>query len=134
MSDNKTLTVPDLGDFSAVEIIEVLVSEGDALAPEDPVVTLETDKATMDIPATEAGIVSELLVAVGDRVSQGDPVLHYRAQAGAASASPAAPAAQTTDDTVLQAAPAAAAAPAPAPAGDATHTAELVVIGAGPGG
>jgi len=69
-----TLTVPDIGDFEDVEIIEVLVAEGDSVAIEDSLVTLETDKATMDIPASNAGTIRKLLVKVGDRVNQGDAV------------------------------------------------------------
>ena len=82
-----TLIVPDIGDFNDVEIIEVLVAEGDSVAVEDSLITLETDKATMDIPATDAGTISKLLVKVGDRVNQGDAIAHMSAaQAVAASA------------------------------------------------
>ncbi len=63
--------VPDIGDFDDVPIIEILVSVGDAVAAEDPLVTLESDKATMDVPAPSAGTVKEIVVKVGDRVSQG---------------------------------------------------------------
>jgi pyruvate/2-oxoglutarate dehydrogenase complex dihydrolipoamide acyltransferase (E2) component len=69
------MRVPDLGDFADVEIIEVLVAAGDQLEPETPLVTLETEKATMDVPATSAGKVLELFVKKGDRVSQGDRLL-----------------------------------------------------------
>ncbi len=69
-----TLIVPDIGDFNDVEIIEVLVSEGDMVAVEDPLITLETDKATMDIPASDAGTIIKMRVKVGDRVNQGDAV------------------------------------------------------------
>ncbi len=69
-----TLIVPDIGDFNDVEIIEVLVGEGDTVAAEGPLVTLETDKATMDIPASDAGTITKMLVKVGDRVNQGDAV------------------------------------------------------------
>ena len=68
----KTLTTPDIGDFEDVEIIEVLVAVGDQIAVEDSLVTLETDKATMDIPASDAGTIKQLLVSVGDKVNQGD--------------------------------------------------------------
>ena len=67
--------VPDIGDFGDVPIIEILVSPGDTVSFDDPLVTLESDKATMDVPAPLAGVVRELLVAVGDRVSQGDQLL-----------------------------------------------------------
>ncbi|MBN1240397.1 MAG: dihydrolipoyllysine-residue acetyltransferase, partial [Gammaproteobacteria bacterium] len=69
------ISVPDLGDFADVEIIEVLVKVGDRIEPEDPLVTLETDKATMDVPSTAAGSVVEIKVAVGDRVSTGDVIV-----------------------------------------------------------
>ena len=69
-----TLTVPDIGDFTDVDIIEVLVKEGDSIAVEDSLITLETDKATMDIPASDAGTIVSMLVKVGDRVNQGDAI------------------------------------------------------------
>src|SRR6476620_12613710 len=67
--------VPDIGDFSDVPIIEILVSPGDTVAPEDPLVTLESDKATMDVPAPQAGTIAELKVSVGDNVSEGSVIL-----------------------------------------------------------
>ena len=63
--------VPDIGDFKDVPVIEVLVKPGDSVKPEDPLVTLESDKATMDVPAPFAGTVSEVIVKVGDKVSEG---------------------------------------------------------------
>lgn len=72
--------VPDIGDFSDVPIIEVLVKPGDDVKPEDPLITLESDKATMDVPAPEAGRVAELLVQVGDKVSEGSAILKLEAQ------------------------------------------------------
>ena len=70
-----TVEVPDIGDFDAVPIIEIHVSAGDAVAPEDPLVTLESDKATMDVPAPAAGTVVEVLVSLGDEVSEGTPLV-----------------------------------------------------------
>ncbi len=67
-------TVPDIGDFSDVEIIEVHVTPGDAVTAEDPLITLESDKAAMDVPATATGRVAEVFVEVGDRVSTGTPI------------------------------------------------------------
>jgi pyruvate dehydrogenase E2 component (dihydrolipoamide acetyltransferase) len=75
MADTKEVRVPDIGDFTDVEIIEVHVKAGDEIAPEDPVVTLETDKASMDVPAPAGGKVAELKVKSGDRVSEGDVLL-----------------------------------------------------------
>ena len=67
--------VPDIGDFADVPVIEILVSVGDEVAAEDPLVTLESDKATMDVPAPFAGVVKGLTVSVGDRVSEGSLLL-----------------------------------------------------------
>jgi pyruvate dehydrogenase E2 component (dihydrolipoamide acetyltransferase) len=74
MSSNSEVRVPDIGDFDNVEIIEVHVSPGDEIKAEDPLITLETDKAAMDVPAPAAGKVLELKVKKGDRVSQGDSI------------------------------------------------------------
>jgi pyruvate dehydrogenase E2 component (dihydrolipoamide acetyltransferase) len=75
LAEVKEVVVPDIGDFSEVPIIEVLVGPGDTVAEEDPLVTLESDKATMDVPAPFAGVVQELKVEVGDTVSEGSPLL-----------------------------------------------------------
>src|SRR5579875_3154502 len=72
---SRSVTVPDIGDFSDVPIIEILVSVGDTVAPEDPLVTLESDKATMDVPAPVGGTVESIEVSVGDRVSEGSALL-----------------------------------------------------------
>jgi pyruvate dehydrogenase E2 component (dihydrolipoamide acetyltransferase) len=69
------IKVPDIGDFKDVPIIDVLVKEGDTINAEDPVITLESDKATMEVPAPHAGVVEKLLVKVGDKVSEGMPIL-----------------------------------------------------------
>jgi dihydrolipoamide dehydrogenase len=121
------LIVPDLGDFADVEIIELLVSPGDTVDVEDGIVTLETDKATMDVPASHAGKIASLEVRVGDRVSTGDEIATIEATI-------AAPAVETE---TVETAPKREALQSPAPGantGDATHRADLVVIGAGPGG
>ena len=99
--------VPDIGDFGAVPIIEVHVSAGDQVNAEDPLVTLESDKATMDIPAPVAGSVAEVLVKVGDEVSVGSPILLLTPGDGAVSTPPS---------LVEQQEPAPASAPAAAPA------------------
>src|SRR5881392_4125541 len=67
--------VPDIGDFKSVEVIEVLVKPGDAVAKEQSLVTLESDKATMEIPSPGAGVVKELKLKTGDKVSQGSAIL-----------------------------------------------------------
>jgi pyruvate dehydrogenase E2 component (dihydrolipoamide acetyltransferase) len=82
--------VPDIGDFSDVPVIEVFVKPGDAVKAEDPLVTLESDKATMDVPSPSAGVVKALTVKIGDRVSQGTSIITLEAETGAAKAAPAA--------------------------------------------
>ena len=127
------LTIPDLGDFSDVEVIEVIAVPGDVVAVEDPLITLETDKATMDVPAEVAGKIVSVDVKVGDRVSKGDPLITIEAAAEEATEEVAAEVAEEpTGETRKMSAPEIAA--ATSVAGDATHTAQLVVIGAGPGG
>ncbi len=79
MSETIDVKVPDIGDFSDVEIIEVLVSSGDQVAAEDPLITLETDKATMDVPCPQAGTVAEVTVQVGDKVSEGSLIVRLAA-------------------------------------------------------
>jgi pyruvate dehydrogenase E2 component (dihydrolipoamide acetyltransferase) len=111
--------VPDLGDFRDVEIIEVLVREGDAVAIEAPLITLETEKATMDVPSSAAGTIAKLHVAKGGRVSAGDLVATVigAAAAGATKAAAAPPAPPPAATVAAVAAPAVSAAPAPAATG-----------------
>jgi dihydrolipoamide dehydrogenase len=119
--------VPDIGDFRDVPVIEVHVAPGDTIAAEDPLLTLESDKATMDVPAPAGGTVTGLRVAVGDTISEGDLIVEL--QTGEA---PAAAAPQEPPAPQAVSAPAAVA----APAGDlqADVQAEVLVLGAGPGG
>ena len=138
MSKLVEVKVPDIGDFKNIPIIEILVKPGDSVQPEDPLIALESDKATMEVPSPAAGVIKELKVKVGDKVSQGTLVLTLDAEAAvepaAASASAPAPA------PAKAAAPAApAAAPAAAPtastfAGGADVDCDVLVLGAGPGG
>ena len=88
--------VPNIGDFKDVPIIEVLVKAGDVVKPDDPLVTLESDKAAMEVPAPLAGKVAEVLVGVGDKVSEGAPILRLETEQGG-QAGKAAPAAAQTD-------------------------------------
>lgn len=88
MSDKIDVRVPDIGDFTDVEVIEVHVSAGDTVAVEDPLITLETDKASMDVPSTAAGRVLELAVSPGDKVSEGSLVLTVAAEASQTAAAP----------------------------------------------
>jgi len=132
-SDAVPVEVPDIGDFEDVPIIEILVSPGDTVAVDDPLLTLESDKATMDVPAPVAGTVGELLVKIGDRVSQGTKLLTLSPSSdGDALAGDSTPASEPTPaagtkaadsvDSAAQAeeqsAPAPVAAPAPPSAGN----------------
>src|SRR5690348_18411307 len=78
------IKVPDIGDFKDVPIIEIHVSPGQKVAVDDPLITLESDKATMDVPAPQAGTVQDLKVKVGDRVSQGSTILLLEGEGAAA--------------------------------------------------
>jgi pyruvate dehydrogenase E2 component (dihydrolipoyllysine-residue acetyltransferase) len=112
-----TVPVPDIGDFKEVEVIEVLVKPGDSVAQEQSLITLESDKATMEIPSPSAGVVRELKIKVGDKVSKGAPILVLSATAGAAPAAPTTPS-PTSAPAKAPSRPAAstpAAAPAPRP-------------------
>jgi dihydrolipoamide dehydrogenase len=130
--------VPDLGDFHDVEVIEVLVKAGDRVERETPLITLETDTATLDVPATAAGIVQEVKVAKGDRVSKDSLIAVLSAVGGDTVQLPA------IGDTAVMAKPELPATQAPAvetrpapPASDepaADVSTQLLVIGAGPGG
>ena len=108
-SGTTVVKVPDIGDFKDVPIIEVFVKPGDAVKAEDPLITLESDKATMDVPAPSAGVVKELKVKVGDKVSEGSPILALETQGAGSARAPAAAAEPG-------AAPRATPAPAPAEA------------------
>jgi dihydrolipoamide dehydrogenase len=143
------LAVPDIGDFGDVEVIEILVAEGDKIAAEQSLITVESDKASMEIPAERGGVVTAVLVKMGDKVSQGTPIVRIEAaegqqaasgaagkpqgEAGQASPRPAAPAAPTAPAAVP-------ASPAAAPQAAASFTGapdiecSVLVLGAGPGG
>ena len=137
--------VPDIGDFSGIPVIEVLVKPGDTIHKEDIVVTLESDKATMDVPSPAEGVVRDLKIKVGDKVSEGTLLLTLEAQEQAkhgseakAPAPPAAPPPQQSKAPARAAEPPAQP-PASTPATPAISTkadlhAEVVVLGAGPGG
>jgi pyruvate/2-oxoglutarate dehydrogenase complex dihydrolipoamide acyltransferase (E2) component len=79
LSQASDIKVPDLGDFSDVEVIEVLVKSGDRVAKEDGLITLETDKAAMDVPAEREGVIEEITVSVGDKVNSGDVIGRMKA-------------------------------------------------------
>jgi pyruvate dehydrogenase E2 component (dihydrolipoamide acetyltransferase) len=109
--------VPDIGDFKDVPIIEILVKPGDTVKADDSLVTLESDKATMDVPAPSAGKVAEIVVKVGDKVGMGSLILRLEQAGASATAAAAAPAAAAKSEPAKaepKEAPAAKAAPAPA--------------------
>ncbi|MFJ5380983.1 dihydrolipoyllysine-residue acetyltransferase [Cupriavidus sp. CER94] len=118
MSQAIEIKVPDIGDYDAVPVIEVHVKPGDQINAEDALVTLESDKATMDVPAPQGGTVKEVKVKVGDNVSEGTLILILEA-AGGAAAAPAPAAAPAAAPAPAAAAPAPAPAPAPAAAAPA---------------
>jgi dihydrolipoamide dehydrogenase len=140
--------VPDIGDFTDVPVIEVLVKPGDAVAAEDSLVTLESDKATMDVPSPVAGTVKEVHVKVGDKLSQGSLVLVLETAAAAPSPQPVAAGGAASTAPTAKLAPAGGGAPAsaaagpgpaaPAPAGSYAGKVdvecEMLILGAGPGG
>ena len=121
------IKVPDIGDFKEVEVIELLVKPGDTVKAEQSLITVESDKASMEIPSSHAGVVKELKVKLGDKVAEGSLILLLEASEGSAAvtapaaapalavASPPAPAAAAPVAPVAQPAPAPAAAPAPVP-------------------
>jgi dihydrolipoamide dehydrogenase len=139
------VAVPDIGDFDDVPVIEILVGPGDTVAPEDPLITLESDKATMDVPSPVAGTIKELKVKVGDNVAQGVVILTLETADEATEPAPASPKeedapapAAVSQETPTDSAPAAQAPAASAPAaptpGKTDRDAQVVVIGSGPGG
>jgi dihydrolipoamide dehydrogenase len=143
LSQTLEVKVPDIGDYKDIPVIEVLVKVGDTLAAEDPIVTLESDKATMEVPSPVAGTVKELKVKVGDKVSLGSLLILLDA-ADAGAAKPAASTPSPAAAPAAAAAPAPAAAPVPAPVAAPVVSAgpvvkgdvhaDIVVLGSGPGG
>jgi pyruvate dehydrogenase E2 component (dihydrolipoamide acetyltransferase) len=115
MSKLIEIHVPDIGDYSDVPVIEVLVKVGDAIEKEQSVVTLESDKATMDVPSSHAGIVKEIKVKVGDLISEGALVLVVESSDAAASPSPAASASAPQAAPAIAPVPVSAPTPAPMP-------------------
>jgi dihydrolipoamide dehydrogenase len=133
------IKVPDIGDFKDVPVIEVLVKPGDVVNPEAALITLESDKATMDVPSPQGGTVKEVKVKVGDRVAEGALILLLDAATGVAQTVTPAGAAPPPMPQAAPAAPAPAAATAPASSaasygGQVDVECEMLVLGAGPGG
>jgi dihydrolipoamide dehydrogenase len=138
MSNTIEVKIPDIGGFDDVPIIEVMVKPGDVVNAEDSILTLESDKATMDVPSPQSGTVKELKVRVGDKVSQGTLVMLLEASdAAKPAATPAptpAPAKVTPAPASAPAKPAAAPAPASSFKGKVDIECEMLVLGSGPGG
>ncbi|MGL1834401.1 dihydrolipoyl dehydrogenase [Rhodocyclaceae bacterium SMB388] len=148
MSELVEVKVPDIGDFDAVPVIELFVKPGDTIAIDDAICTLESDKATMDVPSSAAGVVKEVLVAIGDKVAEGSALIKVEAGAAAAASPPplqgegrggdgTQPAASATNPPPSR--PLEGGGPTAAPAaashgGSADAEYDLVVLGAGPGG
>jgi pyruvate dehydrogenase E2 component (dihydrolipoyllysine-residue acetyltransferase) len=136
------ITVPDLGDFKDVEVIDVLVKPGDKIDVDTPLITLETEKATMDVPATSAGVVKSIAIKKGDRVSKGNVIAQIEAEAGGkkeekkpAAAAQSAPPAQPAAKAETPAVPAPAPAPAPqqrAPTAPVAITTDFSAVHASP--
>ena len=122
MAAGTEVRVPDIGDFKNVEVIEVLVKPGDAVSKEQSLITLESDKATMEIPSPGAGVVKELRIKVGDKVSQGSPILLLEGQEA------------RTEAPTRPKVPEAPRPAAPTPSTGADVECDIVVLGAGPGG
>src|SRR6185503_412270 len=122
MAAGTEVRVPDIGDFKEVEVIEVLVKPGDAVSKEQSLITLESDKATMEIPSPGPGVVKELRIKVGDKVSQGSPILLLESQEARSEAPP------------RPKVPEAPRPAAPGPSTGADVECDVVVLGAGPGG
>jgi len=148
MMANVDVKVPDIGDFDEVTVIEVLVKAGDKVKVEQSLITVESDKASMEIPSAAAGVVGAVLVKVGDKVKQGSVILSLEGAAAAPAAGPVSSPASSPAPSPVSAsgpapapakAPAPSAVPAPAPTsgsftGNADISCDLLVLGAGPGG
>ena len=145
------IRVPDIGDFKEVEVIELLVKPGDTIKPEQSLITVESDKASMEIPSSHSGVVKELNVKIGDKIAEGSLILMLEISEAAAGAAPAAPSATTAQASASAQSPAAtspavpAATPSAPPSeiptpvaasfnGKADIECDTLVLGAGPGG
>jgi len=140
MSETIEVKIPDIGDFSDVAVIEVMVKPGDTVKAEDSLITLESDKATMDVPSPAAGKVKDVKIKVGDKVSEGALVLTLETTGEQPTAQPAKAQAPEASPVASPTPRAAAAPPPPAPAVGATYSGEvdqeceMLVLGSGPGG
>ena len=99
MAEIIEIKVPDIGDFDQVEIIEVLVAAGDSIAEEDSLITVESDKASMEIPSPSAGVIKTLNIKVGDKISEGSVILELEAAEGEKTVTEEEPAAEPVTET-----------------------------------
>jgi len=129
MGKTVEVRLPDIGDFDQVDVIEVLVAEGDSIEAEASMITLESDKATMEIPSPHSGVVKKLKVAVGDKIAEGAVVLDMEIEEAAEDV-----AAQASEEPQPAAARETVHESQPVNQGEADYHAEVLVIGAGPGG
>ena len=153
MSNIVDIQIPDIGDFDSVDVIEVLVAVGDTVKAEQSLITVESDKSSMEIPSSHAGVVKTISVKVGDKVKQGSVIMQVDAVGSSPSAATSAPATApvsnvtpvvSTPASTGSAAPASPPAPVAAPlaiapkvaayAGKVDSKCDLLVLGAGPGG
>ncbi len=144
MSNTIEVKVPNIGDFDSVEVIELLVAEGDSINVDDPLITVESDKASMEIPSSDAGVVKSIKVGLGDSVSEGSVLIELEASAtsveSAAEKPTEAKAAEVAQEKSAASEPEAAKATAPtAPtassfSGESDIQAQVLVLGSGPGG
>jgi len=135
MTNPVEVKVPDIGDFKNVPVVEVLVKPGDTVQPEDPLVTLESDKATLEVPSPAAGVVKELKLKIGDKVSQGSLILTLdAADTAPASAKPTPSSAQPAVTDTAPQPPMPAAKSSTSFTGSVDVECDMLVLGAGPGG
>jgi len=130
-----TIVVPDIGDYTDVPVIEILVKPGDEITKEQALLVLESDKATMEVPADQAGKVISVSVKIGDKVAKGSVIAQIELSSSSPQASPSAPVATSaTPVTPPSKPPVSIPVPAGSYQGPVQHECEVLVLGAGPGG
>jgi dihydrolipoamide dehydrogenase len=135
MSTLVEVKIPNIGDFDAVEVIEILVSVGDSIQIEDSLISVESDKATMEIPAPQAGVIKELKVALGDKVSEGSLIMMLEANEDVVATTEETSVAAESEKVTTPVEKTPVAAPvAKSYEGDVDVSAQVVVLGSGPGG
>ena len=140
MSDLVDVLVPDIGNFDSVDVIEVLIKVGDTIAKEDSLITVESDKASMDIPSSHAGVVKEIKIKVGDKVAKGSAILVVEAAVAVTASAPIQNTEAKTESPVAESptnassVAATATSPKTAVTGNSDIDTQVVVLGSGPGG